>query len=369
MVHNSVHRCAQQERTHIWDQRSKPHPTPAVMISSRSMKSLMNRRKISLSVLSGLLVLWFSGLLDHLWESSFEDFRWPPYGVDVLAETRRAAVGKRMLVAVENDLRSFRHIEIPNCRHRNSSQKLLIVAKSSVSNSKEREAIRRTWGTSSGDTSIQTVFVVGTTTDSELEAELRIEIDKHGDVLYADSVDSYRNNTRKLIHSILFAFEPGNGCRSPEFLFLVDDDYMVNVAALRRYLSKEQHSLHMYEGWMFDTTPFRFRLHKHSVSLEHYPFDRYPPYISAGAVLMSRSTFTHFYYAMQLVRIYPFDDIYAGILAHLLRIEPRHNEAFVFWSRSIGADEWKRGDVLAAHGYSPEKLLSDFPQLHQRRHQ
>ncbi|VDP23865.1 unnamed protein product [Heligmosomoides polygyrus] len=91
----------------------------------------------------------------------------------------------------------------------------------------------------------------------------------------------------------------------------------------------------MYEGWMFDTTPFRFRLHKHS----------------------------------QSVQIYPFDDIYAGILAHLLRIEPRHNEAFVFWSRSIGADEWKRGDVLAAHGYSPEKLLSDFPQLHQRRHQ
>ncbi|KAK6018750.1 N-acetyllactosaminide 3-alpha-galactosyltransferase, partial [Ostertagia ostertagi] len=200
----------------------------------------------------------------------------------------------------------------------------------------------------------------GKAADDTVQTDLQEEIDKRGDILYVDSIDTYRNNTRKFVHSILFGFEPGNGCQSPEFVLLIDDDYMVHIGGLLHHLSEENHSLHLYEGWMFNTSPFRFRLHKHSVSLKLYPFDRYPPYISAGAVLMSRNTVAHFYYALQFVRIYPFDDIYAGILAYLLQIHPRHNEAFVFWTRTINAEEWKRGDVLVAHGYSPDQMIHEY---------
>ncbi|KHJ81104.1 hypothetical protein OESDEN_19210 [Oesophagostomum dentatum] len=76
---------------------------------------------------------------------------------------------------------------------------------------------------------------------------------------------------------------------------------------------------------------------------------------------MSRKTVSHFYYAMQLVTFYSFDDIYAGILAYLLKILPTHNDAFVFWSRSIDAEEWRSGKVLAAHGYSDSQLISEYP--------
>ncbi|KAK5974970.1 Hexosyltransferase [Trichostrongylus colubriformis] len=317
-------------------------------------------RKWSFFVFPCILLIWMCGVLDHLAETSFDNFQWPPYDINVLVETRRALSGKPARVASENDVRSFRHIALPKCQSPSTSSKLFIIVKSSIANIEQRNAIRKTWGAGGRHKSVQTMFIVGKSTDGTVQTDVHNEIEKHGDILYVDSIDTYRNNTRKFIHSIIFSFEPGNGCQSPKFLLLIDDDYMVNVAGLLRHLSEESHSLHLYEGWMFDTTPFRFRLHKHSVSLKMYPYDRYPPYISAGAVLMSRNTFVHFYYALQLVRIYPLDDIYAGILAYLLQIRPRHNEAFVFWTRSINADEWKRGDVLVAHGYSPDQLIHEY---------
>ncbi|VDM70370.1 unnamed protein product [Strongylus vulgaris] len=75
---------------------------------------------------------------------------------------------------------------------------------------------------------------------------------------------------------------------------------------------------------------------------------------------------------MQLVRVgyqlyfqlYSFDDIYAGIIAYLLRIPPKHNEAFVFWSRFVDPEEWRSGKVLAAHGYPHNRLLEEYPMVH-----
>ncbi|WKY00857.1 hypothetical protein Q1695_015125 [Nippostrongylus brasiliensis] len=301
-------------------------------------------------------------MFDHLWETSFDDFRWPPYGVNVLSEVERATISGKLSAFTVNDPRALQYKAVPKCNTK-GKEELLIIVKSAVSNEKQRDAIRRTWGSRQHQEGASTIFVVGDTTDGGLQSNLEEEILANDDILHVDFLDSYRNNTRKFVHSIKYAFERGNGCRSPKFLLLVDDDYIVNTADLVHYVSRADSSRHLYEGWMFDTTPFRFRLHKHAVSLEMYPFDRYPTYISAGAVLMSQHTFSYFYYAMQMVQMYPFDDIYAGILAHLLHIPPKHNEAFVFWTRTVSVDEWKRGAVLAAHGYSPDQIIKYFPLL------
>ena len=81
-----------------------------------------------------------------------------------------------------------------------------------------------------------------------------------------------------------------------------------------------------------------------------------------------------FYHASQLVKLYPFDDIYLGILAHFLRIHASHNDGFLFWTRQVSHDEWLNGKVdnllflvnrlvkvTAAHGFDPQKLEEQFP--------
>ncbi|RCN39873.1 N-acetyllactosaminide 3-alpha-galactosyltransferase [Ancylostoma caninum] len=313
------------------------------MLLIRRHISLPFRRRTLLLLVASVFA-WFFGVFDHLSEKSFDDFRWPPYGVDVAEETARAvSAGSAgsLKAPVENDLRSFRRIVEPECEGRNGTHRLLILVKSSIYNELQRNAIRKTWG--SHTDSARVVFVVGLEAEEKwatVKPAFIKELRTHGDVLHVDVLDTYRNNTLKFFHSISYAFKPDHGCPVPDFLFLVDDDYMVHVNMLLRYVAGKNASQH--------------------VPLKKYPFDRYPPYISAGAVLLSRKTVTYFYYAMQLVKLYSFDDIYAGILAYLLRIPPTHNKAFVFWSTSISAEEWQAGEVLAAHGYSYDRLFDEY---------
>lgn len=142
------------------------------------------------------------------------------------------------------------------------------------------------------------------------------------------------------------------------YALLVDDDYHVSVRNLVFMLlgASANANEDLYAGWRFDTSPFRARWHKHFVSVTEYPFNAYPPYISAGAVVISRITARKMFYASHFVRYYPYDDIYAGIIAFLLGIEPTHDDHFRFWTPWT----YRPGDyldVVAAHGFSDLQLM------------
>ncbi|KIH51282.1 hypothetical protein ANCDUO_18633, partial [Ancylostoma duodenale] len=124
----------------------------------------------------------------------------------------------------------------------------------------QRNAIRKTWG--SQRDSARVVFVVGVEAKESAETVKRAlikELRAHGDVLHVDVLDTYRNNTlkftngldffRKFFHSIRYAFTPDHGCPVPDFSFLVDDDYMVHVNMLLRYIDRKDATEHLYEGW------------------------------------------------------------------------------------------------------------------------
>jgi hypothetical protein len=148
------------------------------------------------------------------------------------------------------------------------------------------------------------------------------------------------------------------------FLFLVDDDYHVSPRNLIRRI--QQHSLHysiekddLYTGYRFDTSPFRFRLHKHFISLTDYPYDAYPPYISAGAVLMSHRTIIQMNYASRFIGYFPYDDIYAGIIAYLLHIDATHERNIYFWPKTFVSTDYAQ--IIAAHGF---KRIDDMAQAY-----
>jgi hypothetical protein len=100
---------------------------------------------------------------------------------------------------------------------------------------------------------------------------------------------------------------------------------------------------------MFTTSPFRSRLFKHYVSLSDYPCRRYPPYITAGCILLSARTARALALGARFVREFKMDDIYTALIAHLLHIQPVHNDRMLMWTPVFGwpTDEWK--NVIAAH--------------------
>lgn len=67
--------------------------------------------------------------------------------------------------------------------------------------SQKRQAIRVTWGSvlNHSEFTVKTIFVIGREHFNEENEELQKEINLHKDILIGDYIDSYRNNTLKVL--------------------------------------------------------------------------------------------------------------------------------------------------------------------------
>ncbi|KAL3092799.1 hypothetical protein niasHT_030402 [Heterodera trifolii] len=117
-------------------------------------------------------------------------------------------------------------------------------------------------------------------------------------------------------------------------------------------------------GWRFDTSPFRSRLFKWRVSLDEFPFAAFPPYIAAGAVLLT---------GQNNCRILCRHS--ARILSHLLAITPQHNANFAFYRQSFAAASLALASsettitLIAVHDYSPEEMRETYEKAMKQQNQ
>jgi hypothetical protein len=310
------------------------------------------------------LVFWLTGLSDFLQETPFKEFKWPPY-VNVHQQVVREMLGQNSEVLYHNDWGDYVRLIEPTCKKNRLGRKraLLIAVKTSPERLANRDAIRNTWGSTKQHNGfrIATVFVMGRMSQQSTDLYgdiLGAEQRQYGDLLVGDFIDSYRNNTLKFIHSIGLARNYCGNAQGVSYVLLVDDDYMVSMGNLIAEIEKHPPNERLYMGWRIDTSPFRLIFAKHRVSLETYPYDLYPPYVTAGAVLLTSQTVKEFYLAIQHSQVYLMDDIYAGIISYLLGIPVQHNDNFRFWKGSI--DKELYGKVIAVHGFSSQDLLREY---------
>ncbi|VDK17334.1 unnamed protein product [Anisakis simplex] len=358
-------------------------------------------------LISTVVVLWYIGMLDHLRERPFAHFKWPPF-VNVRYQVALEEAGLQATRLYENDWAYIQPKTLPKCSGNSkelaqSKNFILIIVKSSAQNLDHRNAIRSTWGAINETMGyrIRTVFLVAML-DSEYQRKmgdvLSKEANYYGDLLIGDFLDAYRNNTLKarpfivqhviadsflnqiviyripccnVFFSIFFQFLTAvqlafTYCSHAQsivpFAVLIDDDYFLSIENLIIEIRRHSSNDHLYMGWRFDTRPFRLRFFKHALSIAAYPYDRFPPYITAGAVLLSRRTIRQFYYAIQHIRLFNFDDIYAGIVAHLMRITPQHNSRMLFWGIDSPV-EMSFNDLICAHGFTPARLHEAYRRL------
>lgn len=156
---------------------------------------------------------------------------------------------------------------------------------------------------------------------SDCKKNLDHESGTFGDILQADFIDSYKHNTYKTMTSLKYAAER---CRSmTSYILLIDGDYSLNIHNLVAYIKYINKPEGLYGGktW-WDSQPFRLPLHKHYVSLSEYLFSQYPPFVTAGAILLSVDVAEKFYVASQFTKYYQFDDVFFGIVAKKVGVVP-----------------------------------------------
>ena len=157
--------------------------------------------------------------------------------------------------------------------------------------------------------------------ESSCQESLNLESTEYQDIIQADFIDTYTNNTYKTMTSLRYSTEY---CReTTSYVLLIDDDYALNIYNLEAYIRFIDKPTGLYGGktW-WDSQPFRLPLHKHYVSLNDYPFSQYPPFVTAGAILLSIDVAEKLYVGSKFTKYYPFDDVFFGIVAKKMGLTP-----------------------------------------------
>ncbi|XP_069698586.1 beta-1,3-galactosyltransferase brn isoform X1 [Periplaneta americana] len=371
----------------------------------------LSRLKIKYAIASVLLIttLQYFGAFTHIFEVDFyTSFNYPLEG-DIQKYVLQL---RNMEVPDVAPINTYNYTFISSCdkkcRETDHSGKLRLVyiVKSAVKHFDRRIAIRNSWGFEKrfSDVPIRTVFLLGIDPENiDLQADVEKEQQKYGDIIQAGFIDSYFNNTIKTVMGFKWAV---TFCPNSKFYMFSDDDMYVStknalrfirnptqypeyletpVIALKR-MKRVQYSqeiisvkiapsnssgerklqqfldfelpddARLFSGYVFVSAPHRHRSSKWHVSLAEYPYHMWPPYVTAGAYVLSREALFDMYYTSMYTKHFRFDDIFLGIVAKKANIEPFHCTQFHYYKKEYNIFSYRH--VVASHGYDdPNELL------------
>ncbi|XP_013061901.2 beta-1,3-galactosyltransferase 5-like [Biomphalaria glabrata] len=210
---------------------------------------------------------------------------------------------------------------------------LLVLQMSVPSEINARNAVRETWASvASGrkwpnrvvNADVKVVFVIGhgTSNDTRIDKEaVSAESATHGDILYLDMMESYRNLTLKVVSSLYWVKVTCPGVR---FVAKVDVDTFVNVPllvdtllveeiklnfAILGYVYKKEKSVVLREGaW--------------AVSESLFPGPYYPVYASGCAYILSQEVVSKIVEAAPYIPMLPVEDVFlTGIMRHVIQCQ------------------------------------------------
>lgn len=106
---------------------------------------------------------------------------------------------------------------------------------------------------------------------------------------------------------------------------------------------------HLYA--VLSISPSRYKYSKWHVSRQEYPYNKYPPFVAGNFVLLSQKSIRIIYTATRHVRVFKFDDVYVGLVAYKIGIQPIRIEHIfnfgpVFLTPLMFVDH-----VIGSHGF------------------
>ncbi|KOX68020.1 Beta-1,3-galactosyltransferase brn [Melipona quadrifasciata] len=314
--------------------------------------------------ISLIALLDFFGAFTHLFEITYDSNFVYPYEGDVHEFVNALRHNEEPAIKPINE---YKYTFLLNNQQKcidvaYSTFRVVYIVKSSIENFERRSAIRNSWGFEKRffDVPLRTIFMLGLHPyDDELQAKVKIEAAKYKDIIQADFIDSYYNNTIKTVMGFKWLVKY---CPNSKFYMFVDDDIYVSVKNVLRFIRnpvnypdylKEPKKI----GFVFVSSPHRHKSSKWYISLSEYPYHLWPPYITAGAYILSKEALLDMYYTSLYTKHFKFDDIFLGIVAKKADIEPFHCEEFHFHKKDYTKFNYKY--VITSHGYeNPNELLT-----------
>lgn len=204
------------------------------------------RLKYVLLGVFAIFLLDFFGAFTHMFEENFktDSFEYPLNDPNILHYTKQLRNGQQPDIKPIN---AYNYTYLTDCRQkcRDADDSLIVprlvfIIKSAMHHFGRRNAIRQSWGFEKrfSDVIIRTIFMLGTTEGATLQQQdLQTSIDKEheqfGDIVQANFIDSYFNNTIKTMMGQKWAVEH---CPRSRFFMFVDDDFYVSTKNVLRFM-------------------------------------------------------------------------------------------------------------------------------------
>jgi len=237
---------------------------------------------------------------------------------------------------------------------------LLFLIKSHFNHSNRRQAIRRTWTDVSNitDYCVRHVFLIGgiPSKDKKHKMLINAESKSYRDLLRMDFIENYYHNTLKTRGGLKWAAE---FCPGAKYVMLVDDDYYVATDLLIQQLEESNLPDKLYMGWSFiRPKPFRHKSSRWYITFKDFPYNMYPNFHAAGAIVMSMELVQDIVIASQFTKHFVFDDIYLALITSKLNVTLVTNELLrnnvmpyietKFWKTIASHDYWNPNDLHLA---------------------
>ncbi|XP_072165226.1 uncharacterized protein [Diadema setosum] len=208
---------------------------------------------------------------------------------------------------------------------------LLILVATAPQNSMRRMAIRRTWinGTNAHNLPVRTLFMLGVSSDKTAQRMVENEARRFNDILQENFVDSYHNLSIKTIMGFKWA---ARFCSHGQFLMKTDDDVVVNVYTLARDLSlvDEKNRSDYVVGRRTREAPIRDVKNKWFTPKHLFPGSMYPPYPQGHGYIISMNLAVRLYRVSTEVPLFPWEDVFVGILLDKLSVRVQGKTSFHF---------------------------------------
>ena len=191
-----------------------------------------------------------------------------------------------------------------------------------------RQSIRDSWGSpSSLESNLPkwtTRFILGIPSDELLNQQMIVEHRMFGDLIFGDFQEAFYN----LSHKIHTGFEWSAKYCPTRYIFKADDDIFVNVRNLFTFLHRHDvPKTSLYAGRVRYKS-ITMRRGKYAVKESEYVRGVYPRFCSGGGMVFTGDVVKSMVSTFDSTEVFKLDDVYYGMLALEIGVDPLHDDAF-----------------------------------------
>ncbi|XP_064078382.1 uncharacterized protein LOC135195821 isoform X2 [Macrobrachium nipponense] len=212
---------------------------------------------------------------------------------------------------------SVSHEEL--CINNGRDLKVLVLITTAPDHEKHRTAVRQTWGHFAIRKDVVMAFVVGRTTNANIQSNIDKENEIYGDIIQANFIDHYANLTLKTVSMFEWV---KTYCSESHFVLKTDDDMFINMPLLLTFIdSKKNDRRVMYgrlaKGWK----PVRNKKSKYYIDVATYKKTKYPDFLTGPAYLFTSDIVDDIYQKALGTTFFVLEDVLVtGIVGESLRI-------------------------------------------------